>query len=139
MAGTTAEILTGGAVLAAAVAFLFHAGQATGFGGTAESYAVIASFRSVEGVQPGSDVRLAGVRIGRVESLTLNPATFFADAELSVRKDIALPVDSAVLISSEGLLGGNFVEILPGGALDNIEPGGEDDLAVQADFVRDPR
>jgi phospholipid/cholesterol/gamma-HCH transport system substrate-binding protein len=38
---------------------------------------------------------------------------------------VLLPVDSTILVSSEGLLGGNFIEILPGGALENLEPGGE--------------
>jgi phospholipid/cholesterol/gamma-HCH transport system substrate-binding protein len=38
---------------------------------------------------------------------------------------VALPVDSTILISSEGLLGGTFVEVQPGGALEVLEPGGE--------------
>jgi phospholipid/cholesterol/gamma-HCH transport system substrate-binding protein len=42
-----------------------------------------------------------------------------------MRKDVAVPTDSTILISSEGLLGGNFVEVQPGGALEFLEPGGE--------------
>jgi phospholipid/cholesterol/gamma-HCH transport system substrate-binding protein len=42
-----------------------------------------------------------------------------------VRSDVLLPDDSAIVISSEGLLGGNFVEILPGGSTDNLAPGAE--------------
>ncbi|MBW4968657.1 MCE family protein, partial [Pseudoalteromonas sp. CR1] len=81
------------------------------------TYALRASFRSVEGVTVGTDVRLAGVKIGTVTSLTLNPQTFYADAAVSIRRDVLLPDDSSILISAEGLLGGSFVEIQPGGSL----------------------
>ena len=60
-----------------------------------------------------------------VTALTLNPKSFRADATLSVQGDLALPDDSAALVSSEGLLGGNFVELVPGGSLDNLTPGAE--------------
>lgn len=112
----TTEILAGGAVLAAAIAFVVYAGQATGLASPAAGTTLNASFRSLEGVQIGTDVRLAGVKIGTVSDVTLNPDTFRADTELSLRSDVELPDDSAAVISSEGLLGGNFVEILPGGS-----------------------
>ena len=67
----------------------------------------------------------AGVKVGTVTDLELNPQTFFADAEISLRKDVILPDDSVILIASEGLLGGAFVEIIPGGSLTNLEPGEE--------------
>ena len=79
----------------------------------------------MDGISPGSDVRLAGLKVGTISSLKLNPDTFMADAVIDIRSDIRLPTDSAILISSEGLLGGNFVEIMPGGALENLEPGDE--------------
>ena len=125
MAENRAEVLAGAAVLAVAAGFAFYAAQGAGLTREADSYPLIASFRSVEGITVGSDVRLAGVKVGSITSLTLNPTTFFADATVDVQKDILLPTDSAILISSEGLLGGNFVEIVPGGAPDNLEPGGE--------------
>ncbi len=125
MAENTTEVLAGAGVLAAALAFVVYAGQSVGMGGDAGSYALTASFRSVEGISVGSDVRMAGVKIGAISSLSLNATTFFADATLQVRDGILLPTDSAILISSEGLLGGNFVEIVPGGALENLAPGAE--------------
>jgi len=73
----------------------------------------------------GTDVRLAGVKVGTVTALTLNPETFYADATLSVQESVVLPDDSAALVSSEGLLGGNFVELVPGGSLDNLAAGDE--------------
>ncbi len=122
---TTVEVLTGAAVLAAAVGFFVYAAQVTGFERDTGSYELNASFRSVEGVSVGTDVRLAGVRIGSVTGLDLNPQTFRADTSFSVSDDIDIPDDSAIVIASEGLLGGNFVEIIPGGSPFNLEPGGE--------------
>ena len=125
MAENRAEIVTGAAVLAAAVAFVLYAGAGSGLTGAQGSYPLTASFRSVEGITVGSDVRLAGVKVGTITALSLNPQTFFADAQILVQDHIILPVDSAILISSEGLLGGNFVEILPGGAEENLAAGDE--------------
>lgn len=125
MAYERAEILAGAAVLAVALGFTLYAAQGSGMVGAADSYPLKASFRSVDGVSVGTDVRLAGVKVGTVTALTLNPQTYFADATISMRKDVALPTDSTILISSEGLLGGNFVEVQPGGAEEMLEPGAE--------------
>lgn len=126
MAESTTEVLVGGAVLAVAVGFLLYAGQATGFSPAKSSdYPLVASFRSGEGVAIGTDVRLAGVKIGTVRDMSLNAQTYRADTVLSVKNGILIPDDSAVVISSEGLLGGNFVEIYPGGSPDNFESGDE--------------
>ncbi len=125
MAENRAEILAGAAVLAAAVAFLAYAMGGGSLGSTAGSYPLTASFRSVEGIKAGTDVRLAGVKVGTITTLTLNPTTFFADATIEMDAGILLPDDSAILISSEGLLGGNYVEVMPGGSPDNLAPGAE--------------
>jgi phospholipid/cholesterol/gamma-HCH transport system substrate-binding protein len=125
MAENATEVLAGGAVLAAAIGFLVYAGLDTGLGAENGSYPLTASFRSVEGISVGSDVRLAGVKVGSITELKLNPATFFADARISVQDDILLPDDTTILISSEGLLGGNFVELVPGGSPVNLGPGEE--------------
>ena len=125
MAEHRAEILTGAAVLAVALGFVLYATQGLDLSGQAGSYPLRASFRSVEGITVGSDVRLGGVKVGTITDLQLNPQTFFADATIAVQDPIQLPTDSAILISSEGLLGGNYVEIIPGGALENLGPGDE--------------
>lgn len=126
MSESKAEILAGGAVLAITAACLIYAGQMTGFaaGGQSE-YELSASFRSADGVDVGTDVRLAGVKVGRVTGLELDAETYRADATFTVLSAIEVPDDSAVAISSEGLLGGNFVEILPGGSPFYFEPGDE--------------
>lgn len=125
MSENKTEIFVGGAVLAAAIAFVVYAGQATGFGTGSQGYALSASFRSLEGVGVGTDVRLAGVKIGTVTDVELNPETYRADTRVSIGEGIQIPDDSAIIIASEGLLGGNFVEIIPGGSPFFYEPGSE--------------
>ncbi|GGE38844.1 outer membrane lipid asymmetry maintenance protein MlaD [Actibacterium pelagium] len=126
MGENTTEVMVGGAVLAAAIGFLVYASDATGTGqSTAGQYDLTASFRSAQGVNVGTDVRLAGVKVGTVTSLDLNPTTFRADATFSVNNDIELPDDSAALVAAEGLLGGYYVELVPGGSPFNLEPGAE--------------
>ncbi|MCU0912285.1 MAG: outer membrane lipid asymmetry maintenance protein MlaD [Rhodobacteraceae bacterium] len=125
MAENATEVLVGGVVLAAAIGFTVYAAQVTGLArGQTGTYELNASFRSAEGVAVGTDVRLAGVKVGTVTRLELNPETFFADATFTMDRRITLPDDSTVLISQEGLLGGNFVEVQPGGSPFDVEPGG---------------
>lgn len=125
MAENRAEVLAGVAVLAAAIGFLAYSVGGGRFAPGAESYVLTASFRSVEGIRTGSDVRLAGVKVGTITRLTLNPQTYYADAVIEVDSTLSLPDDSAILISSEGLLGGNYVELVPGGSEDMLAPGDE--------------
>lgn len=118
-----AELLAGAVVLAVAIGFL---GWGFGKGFARETgYEVRASFPDVDGVAVGTEVRLAGVPVGKVSSVLLNPATYMADARLSLPADIALPTDSAALIQSDGLLGGAYIQIQPGGSPDNLAPGDE--------------
>ncbi|WP_299639791.1 outer membrane lipid asymmetry maintenance protein MlaD [uncultured Ruegeria sp.] len=119
------EILVGGVVLAGAVAFGVYASQSTGLSQGAAGYELGASFRSLEGVGVGTDVRLAGVKIGTVTGVSLNPDTYRADTTFTIADGILVPDDSAIVISSEGLLGGNFVEVMPGGSPFFFDPGDE--------------
>lgn len=125
MSENTTEVLAGGAVLAVAIGFLVFAAQGMGFGAAAGTYDLSASFQSAEGIKVGTDVRLAGVKVGTISKLDLNPQTFYADATLTLKNAVQLPLDSAALVSSEGLLGGNFIELRPGGAVEVLEPGAE--------------
>lgn len=125
MSHNTTEVLVGGVVLAAAIGFAIFAGQATGLSKSGANYKLNASFRSLEGVGVGTDVRLAGVKIGTVTDVELNPQTYRADTRFSVQQGIDIPDDSAIVVSSEGLLGGNFIEIMPGGSPFSFEPGDE--------------
>lgn len=118
------EIATGGVVIAAALGFFLYASGPGALAATG-SYELTAAFRSAEGINIGTEVRLGGVQIGTVTGLTLNPQTFLAETTFSVAQDIILPDDSAISIASESLLGGSFVEVIPGGSPFNIEAGGE--------------
>ncbi|MEM8654971.1 MAG: outer membrane lipid asymmetry maintenance protein MlaD [Pseudomonadota bacterium] len=126
MAENTTEVLVGGVVLAAAIGFAVYGAQVAGLGNSGGStYPLTASFRSLEGVNIGTDVRLAGVKVGTVTDVALNADTYRADTVVSLRADTQIPDDSSIIISSEGLLGGNFVEIVPGGSPFYFESGDE--------------
>ena len=118
-----AELIAGAVVLAVAAGFLaFAAGPRLMPGG---GYDLIAAFPNVEGIETGSEIRLAGVPVGRVTDITLNPATYLAEARLRLQDDVQLPADSAAIIQSDGLLGGAYLELQPGGSPDNLAPGDE--------------
>lgn len=125
MSHNPTEFAVGAAVLVAAGGFLLYTVSAVGSAPSRGGYELTASFRSVEGVRVGTDIRLAGVKVGTVAAIDLDPQSFHAATTLSLREDLVLPDDSAVVVASEGLLGGNFVEILPGGSPFNYEPGAE--------------
>ena len=112
------EAFIGALVLAAGLGFAMFVAQSTGIdaGMDQDTYVLTASFRSLEGVKVGTDVRLAGVKVGTVTEIQLNPDTYRAETNLSLSRALEIPDDSAVVIASEGLLGGNFVEIMPGGS-----------------------
>lgn len=117
------EVIVGGAVLALALGFLAYAAQATGFSRSTTGYDLRANFRSAEGVSLGTDVRLAGVKIGTVTGMTLNTDTYRAETVFTLQNGVLVPDDSAAVVASEGLLGGTFVEIVPGGSFDFFAEG----------------
>lgn len=119
------EIAVGGVVLALAVGFAVFLAQSTGLSGSSSSYPISASFRSAEGISVGTDIRLAGVKIGTISDLKLNSETYRAEFILSVKNDVRIPDDSALAVTSEGLLGGSFIEVIPGASLDYLEAGDE--------------
>ena len=130
MANSVAEAVIGAVVLATAVGFVVYAGQSRGLSLTSDSIPIKASFRSADGISVGTDVRVAGINVGTVSALDLDPATFKANATFTVKKILQLPDDSDVKISSESLLGGNFVEITPG-ASDTMLAAGDEIVNTQ--------
>lgn len=137
MADSAAETVIGAVVLAVAGGFLFFASQNTNLGLGRGAYEVSASFRKAEGVSVGSDVRIAGVKIGTVRAMDLDPQTFQARLRLALRGDILVPDDSSATISSDGLLGGGYVAIQPGGSDFKIEPGGEIEITQSSISILD--
>jgi len=119
------ETVLGGIVLLVAIGFIVFAFRSAGLTSGAGGYEIMAEFDDASGLSPGTDVRMAGVKIGTVVSQHLDPKTFFAKVVLSIDDSIELPADTSARIVPEGLLGGNFVELEPGGDLETIAPGGE--------------
>ncbi|MBN8929840.1 MAG: outer membrane lipid asymmetry maintenance protein MlaD [Rhodospirillales bacterium 69-11] len=117
-----AEVLTGAVVLLVAAGFLAYAVAHSGRS-TASGYPLHAQFDHIDGLGPGSDVRIAGVKVGSVTGTHLDPKTYFAIVDLTVRDDVKLPKDSSAEITSESLLGGKFLALVPGGDETMLKPG----------------
>ncbi len=86
-------------------------------------YELVAEFNSAQGVSVGTDVKLAGIKVGSVSDMSINTETYKADVHMIISSDLDIPVDSFLAVSSEGLLGANFVEILPGLDFEYFQPG----------------
>ena len=117
------ETIMGAVVLVVAAAFIviaFSSGEVAQVSG----YEVVAEFDDATGVSSGSDVRMAGVKVGSVHSLELDPNSFFANVSMSIDESVQLPADTSARILSDGLLGNTYIALEPGGALENIEDGG---------------
>jgi phospholipid/cholesterol/gamma-HCH transport system substrate-binding protein len=125
MANTTTETIIGAAVLAVAVGFAAYLSGADSVSAPTGAHELRANFRSAEGVTVGTDVRLAGVKIGTVTDISLDRATYRAAVRFTVPADLELATDTQLLVSTEGLLGGTFLEVVPGGAPDNLAAGDE--------------
>lgn len=118
------ELIAGAAVLLVAVVFLGYAVANTGR--TAMTGLTLhARFDRIDGLAVGSDVRLAGVRVGSVTATRVDPKTFQAIVTLSVQPTLRLPRDSSAEISSDGLVGGKSIAIVPGGEERYLATGGE--------------
>jgi phospholipid/cholesterol/gamma-HCH transport system substrate-binding protein len=117
-----AETGLGAVVLLVAAGFLAYALSHTGgIGGG--GYPLKASFGEVGSLAPGATVTVAGVKVGEVASVALDPKTFLAQTVLTIDTKIHLPSDSTVKITQDSLLGGQHLSIEPGGAADDLKPG----------------
>lgn len=77
-----------------------------------KGYRLTVDFESAAGLEPKSDVKMAGVPIGKVEEIQL--AGNRARLVLRIRPEYRIPVDSVASIQTQGLLGEKYVELLPG-------------------------
>ncbi len=107
--------------LAAVVYLALRIGAGALIGG--DTYPLKARFTNSGGLKPGSTVLIAGVSVGRVESVDLNPSDFSAVIEFSLRKDVKLPVDSIASIRTSGLIGDKFLALSPGSDEEMLPPG----------------
>jgi phospholipid/cholesterol/gamma-HCH transport system substrate-binding protein len=86
-----------------------------------DSYNLTARFSKAEGIGIGSDVRLAGMKVGKVVTQSLD-SHYRAVLKLQIDNKIHIPKDSAALIQTEGVLGGKFIALQPGGDEDSLLP-----------------
>ena len=124
MSNSYVESIVGALVLAAAASFFYFTYSKVEMG-TVQGYELIASFERIDGLQVGSDVRLSGIKVGTVLDQEINYDTYQAVVRFSVDKAIVLPTDSSATIASEGLLGGHYLSIGPGGMDEFLEDGDE--------------
>ncbi len=118
------ETIVGATVIALAVGFFFYASKTAGVGGTVSGgYKVIAEFDNAEGINVGTDVRLAGIKIGTVTAQSLNAENYMARLELTLDPKVSLSDDTAAKVTSEGLLGGKFISMEPGGSETKLAEG----------------
>ncbi|MBW8813965.1 MAG: outer membrane lipid asymmetry maintenance protein MlaD [Caulobacterales bacterium] len=120
-----AEAAMGLAVIVVAAIFLAYSLSVGGVGRKSGGYEVTARFGEVGSLAPGAAVSVAGVKVGTVTDISLDPKTYLAVAHFNIDGKVKLPSDSSAKITSDGLLGGAHVVIAPGGAADNLKAGSE--------------
>lgn len=111
------EFSVGVFMLAGLAALFFLAFKVSGLTSISQAphYVLKAEFDNIGGLKPRAPVRMAGVRIGQVKSINLDPDTF--KAIVTIWMDISktkLPVDSSAKILTEGILGANYIGLTPG-------------------------
>ena len=122
MQRNTLETVMGAIVLLAAASFVTLAYEAADIKGNG-GYEIIAEFGSTGGLSVGDDVRISGIKVGRITEQSLDPITYSARIAMAIGPDIEIPADSSARITAASLLGGNYLELMPG-AEDEMLPSG---------------
>lgn len=120
------EIAAGIFMLLGIAALVFLALEATDTSGLkrSETYQVHAFFRDVGGLKPRSPVNMAGVTVGRVDSIELDPESLEARVVMSIDEQYDdLPSDTSASVLTSGILGDQYVGLEPGGAPDPLTDG----------------
>jgi phospholipid/cholesterol/gamma-HCH transport system substrate-binding protein len=100
---------------------MLHGGRS---GSVGDGMLLRASFDRIDGLTNGADVRIAGVKVGSVSGSRIDPQNFNAELVLRVDRGLKLPADTSAEITSEGLLGGKYVSLVPGGSDRLLADGG---------------
>ena len=121
------EFSAGVLILLAAVALIFMAMKVSGLSAhtmTSHTYPLKAIFSNVGDLKIRAPVRLAGVTIGQVSNIHLDPDTFEAEVTFKIQDDVdTLPTDTSAAIVQAGLLGDNYVSLAPGFGEKILKPG----------------
>ena len=116
MSTRSIETLVGLFVLLGMAALLFLALQAANLASfsTEPTYAMTASFDNIGGLKVRAPVRSAGVTVGRVTTITLDPKTYRGVVRMDIREGFRFPTDSSAKILTSGLLGDQYIGLEPG-------------------------
>ena len=116
------ETVMGAIVLLTAIGFMSLAYEAANLSGTS-GYELEAEFGATGGLSIGDDVRISGIKVGRVIRQDLDPVTYAARIVMSLDDRILVPADSSARITAASLLGGNYLELIPGADEEMMQPG----------------
>ena len=116
------ETVMGAIVLLMAAGFVMLAYEAANIRG-ADGYEIEAEFGATGGLSVGDDVRISGITVGRIARQELNPVTYAARIVMSLDNQIQIPADSSARITAASLLGGNYLELIPGADEEMMQPG----------------
>ncbi|HCV88218.1 MAG TPA: outer membrane lipid asymmetry maintenance protein MlaD [Alphaproteobacteria bacterium] len=116
------ETVMGAIVLLTAIGFMSLAYEAANIRG-ADGYELEAEFGATGGLSVGDDVRISGIKVGRIVRQDLDPITYAARIVISLDERIRVPADSSARITAASLLGGNFLELIPGADEEMMQPG----------------
>ncbi|OEU52429.1 MAG: outer membrane lipid asymmetry maintenance protein MlaD [Desulfobacterales bacterium C00003060] len=86
-------------------------------------YPLYACFQSVSGLKTGVTVEMAGVQIGRVDTISLDPERQIAVVKLKIRKEIILTDDVIASVKTSGLIGDKYIALTAGGSDLVLKPG----------------
>lgn len=117
------EAVVGLIVVIASIWLVFAFLGRTANGAGSDAIEISALFPNVSGINVGTDVRVAGMSVGQVTAISLNPDDYQADVRMAIDPGANIPNDSSAAISSEGLLGGSYIALLPGGSLEPMQEG----------------
>ena len=119
------ETLVGMFVLLGMLGLVFLALKAANLGGVggSDTYSVLARFDNIGGLKVRAPVRSAGVTVGRVTAISLDPKTYQGVVKMDIERVYQFPKDSAAKILTSGLLGDQYIGMEPGGDDKNLAPG----------------
>jgi phospholipid/cholesterol/gamma-HCH transport system substrate-binding protein len=130
------ETLLGAVVLIVAVVFLIFAYSSSQLQG-GDGYELFARFNRIDGLERGAEVRISGIKVGNVVEQELDPQTYQATVRFTVQEGVELPLDTSAAIVSSSLLGGKYLQLVPGGDIAMLEPGDEITLTQSAVNLED--
>jgi len=124
MKNAAVETLIGAAVIVIAAVFFLFAYQSSGKSNASGGYRLIAEFDNASGINVGTDVRMAGVKVGTVVGQSLNHQNFQAAITMLIDPAVQLTEDVTAKVTAEGLLGSNFITLEQGGSETKLADGG---------------